>query len=234
MRSRYGAGMRKTHFAVTAAATLTLALAGCGGGTSNSKPEEELADPTEAATTAAEDTKADMGNDNGFGTYEVADGGTVYTLDLTKPFDYTSDLIDRTNKLMLKAINTVDADEDDQLTEDQAKDIFQWSTLEIDNTQGAAEGTASMVSIQAVGEEMQYDIITEASMFFNEMTEEYQDIDNLTTDEYNEVVEIGNEWLDQDMDAKPGVKLEVPVIITDMPETIESVWFDDMEMQLKK
>lgn len=227
--------MRTTRIAVTAVAALTLALAGCGSGSSdgNSKPNEEPADPTEAATTAVEDTKEDLDQGNGFAVYEASDGGTVYTLDLTKPFDYTNDLIERTNKLMIKAITAVEG-EDAELTEEQAEQIFQWSSLEIDNTQGSAEGSASMVPIQVVGDEMQYDIITDVDMFFDEMTMDYTDDDSLSSDAYNEVIEVSNEWIDQDSDAKPGVKLEVPVIISDMPEAVESVWFGDIEMQPKK
>lgn len=227
--------MRTTRIAVTAVAALTLALAGCGSGSSdgNSKPNEEPADPTEAATTAAEDTKEDLDQGNGFTVYEASDGGTVYTLDLTKPFDYTNDLIERTNKLMIKAITSVEG-EDAELTEEQAEQIFQWSSLEIDNTQGSAEGSASMVPIQVVGDEMQYDIITDVDMFFDEMTMDYTDDESLSSDAYNEVIEVSNEWIDQDSDAKPGVKLEVPVIISDMPEAVESVWFGDIEMQPKK
>lgn len=224
--------MRTTRIAVASVAALTLALAGCGG----SQPEEKAAtpaDPSEAATTAAEDTKEDLEQGNGFGIYEATDGGTVYTLDLTKPFDYTNDLIERTNKLMIKAI-TYGEDEEAELTEEQAEQIFQWSSLEIDNSQGSAEGSASMVPIQVVGDEMQYDIITDVDMFFNEMTTDYMDDESLSTDAYNEVVDVSNEWLDQDTDAKPGVKLTVPAIVSDMPDTIESVWFGDVEMQPKK
>lgn len=224
--------MRTTRFAVTAIAALSLTLAGCGGSQPKEEPAEP-ADPTEAATTAAEDTKEDLEQGNGFGVYEATDGGTVYTLDLTKPFDYSNDLIDRSNKLMIKAI-TSEEDEDSELTEEQAEQIFQWSSLEIDNTQGSAEGSASMVPIQVVGDEMQYDVISDVDMFFDEMTEEYMDDESLSTDDYNEVVEVSNEWLDQDTDAKPGVKLTVPVIVSDMPDTVESVWFGDIEMQPKK
>lgn len=224
--------MRTTRFAVTAIAALALTLAGCAGAKSD-KPNEEPADPTEVATSAAADTKEDLEQGNGFGVYEVADGGTVYTLDLTKPFDYTNDLIDRSNKLMIQAIVSVE-DEETELTEEQADQIFQWSSLEIDNTQGSAEGSASMVPIQVVGDEMQYDIITDVDMFFSEMTSDYMDDDSLSTDAYNEVIEVGNEWLDQDTDAKPGVKLTVPAIVSDMPDTIESVWFGDIEMRPKK
>lgn len=212
--------MKKISLAITAVAALS--LAGCGG--SQNSPQEDAV--------AASEQEAAQPSDR-FGTYEVEDEyGAAYTLDLTKPFDYSNDLIERSNKAMLKAINATDNDGGEELTEEQAAEVFQWTSLVIDNTNGTDEASASLVDLVVVGDDTQYDLITEAADFYDEMTNDYITSDSIPDEEYDAAVDIYGEWVDEHLTVKPGAKITVPVIVSDMPESIDSVWYDDMEMSL--
>src|SRR5699024_6559647 len=106
------------------------------------------------------------------------------TLDLSKPFDYSNDLIERSNEVMRKAINATEASEDEAVTEEQIADVFQWTNLIIDNTNGTEEATARFVELVVVGDDAQHDLITEAADYFDELTNDYITSDSIPDDEY--------------------------------------------------
>lgn len=212
--------MKKISTAITVIAALSLTA--CGTSPDAAQEDAVAADEQEAAHSS-----------DPFGTYEVEDEyGAVYTLDLSKPFDYSNDLIERSNETMRKAINATESDGGEELTEEQAVEVFQWTSLVIDNTNGTEEATASLVDLVAVGDDMQYDLITEAADFYDEMTNDYITSDSIPDEEYDTAVDIYGQWVDEHLNVKPGAKITVPVIVSDMPESIDSVWYDDMEMSL--
>lgn len=212
--------MKKISLAITVIAALSLTACGASQGA----PQDD--------SVAAGEQNEEQASDP-FGTYEVEDEyGAVYTLDLSKPFDYSNDLIERSNEVMRKAINATEGEGSDELTEDQAAEVFQWTSLIIDNTNGTEEASASLVDLVVVGDDMQYDLITEAADFYDEMTNDYITSDSIPDEEYDAAVDIFGEWVDSDLNVKPGAKITVPVIVSDMPESIDAVWYDSMEMDL--
>ena len=212
--------MKKFSLAV---ATLTaISLTACGTSQNASQDESVAAGEQNERSTS-----------DPFGTYQVEDQyGAIYTLDLSKPFDYSNDLIERSNEVMRKAINATEASEDEAVTEEQIADVFQWTNLIIDNTNGTEEATARFVELVVVGDDAQHDLITEAADYFDELTNDYITSDSIPDDEYDEAADVFGELVDSDLSVKPGAKITVPVVVSDMPESIDSVWYDDMEMDL--
>jgi predicted small lipoprotein YifL len=201
--------------------TAVLALAGCGQDSPDAKPAEAAAEQVEQVEPSADTVEAKT-DDN---VYSLTDeNGTIYTLDLSP---YSDDLVEETDKIIAEAMSAegdVDAAE--------LEDITEWASLTIDNTKSDMESGSSYVDIQIVGDEMQYGIITDPGMYFDELTSDYQiSIDD--TDAYNHIVDVSNEWMDAaPATVKPGVKVTYPIVLGDgLPETIESVWCWDQEMK---
>ncbi|MDN5806824.1 MAG: hypothetical protein L0I80_00895 [Brevibacterium sp.] len=195
-----------------------LILSGCSA---LPEADAEPGDPEDAQ--AVSEPKAD--SSGGFGVYEVIDSaGTMYTLDLSEPLDYSNDLIERSNRVLAEAVD-VDVSKIDQ--------VVLWSVLDVDNREGTEQASTRFTDIVIVGEGQQFGATTEISDFYDELADEYINSDTILDEDYDEAVDVFGKWVDQDLNAKPGVRLQLPVIVSDIPESIESVWYDDLEMERK-
>lgn len=210
--------MKKTLFA--SAIVLAIALSGC----SESEAQSSSAQQVESSSAEAASNPAE--NDHGFGVYSVeSPEGTIYTLDLSEP--YSDDLTDRTDKATFEAL---------AIPEDE-QEGWQWFELSIDNSKGSEPSSYSMTDIALVTDtEEQMYLTTAISDVFGDITDEYETklVEDDRIDEANSYGDVYNEWLDTEMpDVKPGAKATQPAWLMGTPEAIKSVWFGDLEMQLK-
>ena len=197
-----------------------LSLAGCGG--SDAKPssdQQSQSKPTKTTQAAA--------NDDGFGVYTAeTPEGTVYTLDLSET--YSDELTDKTDKATFEALEIPEEEQDG----------WQWFELSIDNANGSESSSYSMTDIALVTEtEEQMYLTTAISEVFGDVTGDYETelVEQDRIDESEIYTDVYNEWLDTEMpDVKPGAKASQPAWLMGTPEEIKSVWFGDIEMQLKK
>lgn len=209
----------KTISAVIAVVA-ALSLAGCGDSnvqpSSDQQPQSKPAQTTQAAA-----------NDDGFGVYTAeTPEGTVYTLDLSKP--YSDELTDKTDKATFEALEIPEEEQDG----------WQWFELSINNANGSESSSYSMTDIALVTEtEEQMYLTTAISEVFGDVTGDYETelVEQDRIDESEIYTDVYNEWLDTEMpDVKPGAKASQPAWLMGTPEEIKSVWFGDIEMQLKK
>lgn len=202
------------------AVVAVFSLAGCGE--SNVQPssdQQSQSKPTQTTQAAA--------NDDGFGVYTAeTPEGTVYTLDLSKP--YSDELTDKTDKATFEALEIPEEEQDG----------WQWFELSIDNANGSESSSYSMTDIALVTEtEEQVYLTTAISEVFGDVTGDYETelVEQDRIDESEIYTDVYNEWLDTEMpDVKPGAKASQPAWLMGTPEEIKSVWFGDIEMQLKK
>lgn len=209
------------RIALTAIIALA-ALTGCTQGTT--EPVAQTTQDVEPAAEQTTETKDAATKNNN--VYTLKDeNGTTYTLNLNP---YTDELIEESNKIIAEAM-AVEGD----VEASELEDITEWASLTIDNTKSNMESGISYTDIKIVGDEMQYDIITNPSEYFEEMTSDYQTSTLDDTDAYNHIVDISNEWLDASpATLKPGVKHTYPIVLAmGLPETIDTVWCWDQEMK---
>lgn len=210
--------MKKTLFA--SAIVLAIALSGC------SESEAQPSSAQQVESSSAEAASKPAKNDHGFGVYSVeSPEGTIYTLDLSEP--YSDELTDKTDKATFEAL---------AIPEDE-QEGWQWFELSIDNSQGSEPSSYSMTDIALVTDtEEQMYLTTAISDVFGDITDEYETklVEDDRIDEANSYGDVYNEWLDTEMpDVKPGGKATQPAWLMGTPEAIKSVWFGDLEMQLK-
>ncbi|GAA1926700.1 hypothetical protein GCM10009689_01770 [Brevibacterium antiquum] len=208
----------KKLIAITASAAL-VALTGCGARQPVAKPVEQAVD-TQASELATEPTETKQDTK----TYSLQDeNGTVYTLDLSGYSDKRTDAADNAIAEAMASEGDVNAEELEGITE--------WASLTIDNTKSDMESGVTYVDIKIVGDEMQYEIITDPSEYVAELTWMSEYGDNAEPDTYNRMLDVADALIPTDT-IKPGVKETYPIVLaTGLPETIESVWCWDLEMK---
>ena len=198
--------------ALTATAAL-LVLAGCGQGGA----AEPVAQATQDVEPAADQaTQTEVTAD---GTLTATDyNGTVYTINLAEPFDYSTEATDQADAILNKAFEMP-----------EGENVTEWVALEVDNTNGTDEAyVEDLILVDDTGYQEAYP--THSAILFGDMIEEYQDSD-LTTDDYNACVDAYNALLAEHDYLKPGAKMTMPVMITGIPETIEGAWIGDTELK---
>lgn len=205
------------------AITALLALTGCTK-TPDAEPVEAVAENTTtkpAKTKTAKKPTEKKAEDSRYTLKDV--NGTVYTLDLDpEPTSETKAADEAIAKAMAFEADTDPAD---------LKNITEWASLTIDNTNSEVESGASYVDIKVVGDGNQYGIITDPSGYVAELTWMSEYGDQAEADEYNNMLDVADA-LTKDEVVKPGVKITYPVVIeTGLPTKVDKVWCWDQEMK---